>query len=200
MAPILRLLDPTRILQCHRQLYFRSAAKCGRNVYVTHRAELLLHGKSCVVQVGAHTIVDGTLECYERGHLDIGEHVFIGRSRIYAAYHMRIGNNVLISDGVAIMDSDLHPRDIELRRRQMSGAASGLFPDVYSEVSGAKVEIGDDAWIGFGATVLKGVRIGRGAIIGARTVVTKDVPPLTVVAGFPAAIVGHVEECMTSRS
>jgi acetyltransferase-like isoleucine patch superfamily enzyme len=48
------------------------------------------------------------------------------------------------------------------------------------------VTIEDDAWIGSGAVILPGVRIGRGAVVGANSVVTEDVPPLTVVAGLPA--------------
>ena len=50
--------------------------------------------------------------------------------------------------------------------------------------------IGDDVWIGYGATVLKGVTVGRGAIIGARSVVTVDVPDFTIVAGVPARVMG----------
>ena len=48
------------------------------------------------------------------------------------------------------------------------------------------IEIGNDVWIGYEAVVLSGVKIGDGAIIGARAVVTKDVPPYTIVGGVPA--------------
>jgi maltose O-acetyltransferase len=48
------------------------------------------------------------------------------------------------------------------------------------------VTIEDDAWIGAGAVILPGIRIGKGAVVGANSVVTRDVPPLTVVAGLPA--------------
>jgi acetyltransferase-like isoleucine patch superfamily enzyme len=51
--------------------------------------------------------------------------------------------------------------------------------------------IEDDAWVGFGATILAGVRIGRGAIIGAGSVVTKNVPPYEVHAGVPANKIGE---------
>ncbi len=52
------------------------------------------------------------------------------------------------------------------------------------------MEVGDDVWVGFGAIVLSGVRIGRGAIIAAGSVVTKDVEPYAIVAGNPAVKVG----------
>jgi len=55
----------------------------------------------------------------------------------------------------------------------------------------APIEIAEDAWIGAGATILGGVRIGRGAIVAAGAVVTKDVPEYVVVAGVPAVIVRH---------
>jgi acetyltransferase-like isoleucine patch superfamily enzyme len=55
------------------------------------------------------------------------------------------------------------------------------------------VIIDDDAWIGAGALVLKGVHIGRGAIVAAHSVVTKDVPPFVLVAGSPARVVRKLE-------
>jgi acetyltransferase-like isoleucine patch superfamily enzyme len=51
------------------------------------------------------------------------------------------------------------------------------------------VTIGDDAWIGAGALVLKGVSIGTCAVVGAGAVVTRDVPAATIVAGNPAAVI-----------
>ena len=57
-----------------------------------------------------------------------------------------------------------------------------------------QVVIEDDAWIGFKSSVLKGVTIGRGAIIAAGSVVTKDVPPFTLVAGNPAKVIRELSE------
>jgi acetyltransferase-like isoleucine patch superfamily enzyme len=57
------------------------------------------------------------------------------------------------------------------------------------DIESAKVIIEDDAWIGLKTTILKGVRIGRGAVVGANSVVTKDAPPFTLVAGNPARVV-----------
>lgn len=53
------------------------------------------------------------------------------------------------------------------------------------------VVIGNDVWIGYGATIMSGVSIGDGAVIGARSVVTKDVPPYAIVAGNPGVVVKH---------
>ena len=62
------------------------------------------------------------------------------------------------------------------------------------DVPKAPIVIEDDAWIGFNASVMKGVRIGRGAIVAAGAVVTRDVAPFTVVAGIPAAVIGTSKE------
>ena len=56
------------------------------------------------------------------------------------------------------------------------------------------MRIGDDAWIGFNATILKGVKIGRGAIVAAGSVVVKDVPDNAIVAGNPAKVIWHYED------
>jgi galactoside O-acetyltransferase len=53
----------------------------------------------------------------------------------------------------------------------------------------APVEVDDDVWLGAGAVVLPGVHIGRGAVVGAGAVVTRDVPPFSIVAGVPARVV-----------
>jgi galactoside O-acetyltransferase len=58
----------------------------------------------------------------------------------------------------------------------------------WSNVHHAPIVIRDKAWIGFGAIVLKGVTIGEGAVVGAGSVVTKDVPDWTVVGGNPAQV------------
>lgn len=55
------------------------------------------------------------------------------------------------------------------------------------------IVIEDKVWIGIGATVLPGVRIGYGAIVGANSVVTHDVPPMTVVGGNPARFIKEIK-------
>lgn len=186
---LLRVVDPLRVVALHRRIQLLMGAECGRGLVVTHRAELLLHGPAPCVTIGDHVILDGSLECYGAGTLTIGNHVFIGRSRVYAAHSVHIGDYALVSDGVCIMDSDLHPLSAERRREIADATARRVFPDVYEGVAGAPVEIEPDVWIGYGAAVLKGVRVGRGAIVAAGAVITRDVPPWTVVAGAPATVI-----------
>ena len=85
-----------------------------------------------------------------------------------------IGARVSIAPRVTIVTSS-HPNDSRIR--------------TVAPVAKGPVHIEDDAWIGTGAVILPGVRIGRGAVVGANAVVTRDVPPLTIVAGHPAEAV-----------
>ncbi len=66
-------------------------------------------------------------------------------------------------------------------------------PDNRSATYGRPIEIADKVWIGINSTILPGVKIGYGAIIGAQSVVTRDVPPMTIVAGNPARIIKKIE-------
>ena len=66
-------------------------------------------------------------------------------------------------------------------------------PDNRSATYGRPIIIEDKVWIGINSTILPGVRIGYGSIVGAQSVVTKDVPPMTVVAGNPARIIKKIE-------
>jgi acetyltransferase-like isoleucine patch superfamily enzyme len=90
---------------------------------------------------------------------------------------------------VTIADCDFHPRDPELRKQDAIANAPhgdrGQRPPLVSR----PVVIEDDVWIGIGAIVLKGVRIGKAARIGAGAIVTTNVPPGATVVGNPAHVV-----------
>ena len=99
---------------------------------------------------------------------------FINRdSKIYCFNKISIGNNVAISEDVLIRDSDSHKILIDNKE------------NIYT----APIIIGDNVWIGAKATILKGVKIGDGAVVAAGSVVTRDVPSNCIVAGVPAKII-----------
>jgi acetyltransferase-like isoleucine patch superfamily enzyme len=157
-----------------------------------HARILNLLGDPGAIEVGDHTHIEGELQVFwYSGRIRIGKWCYIGAgSRIWSKNSVIIGDDVLISHMVDIHDSNGHPRSAELRSRearQQLSIGTGLKE---SALESAPVVIEDRAWIGFKATVLKGVRIGEGAIIAAGSVVTKNVDPFTIVAGIPAAFVG----------
>ena len=123
------------------------------------------------------------MECYSRGKLSVGAGTYIGRSRIFCAHSVVIGNGVYISDFVVIFDSNLHPVSGSRRREDLRAWLAGKFPDVYTGIPFSAVTIGDLAWIGASCVIGKGVVVGEGAIVGAGSVLVRDVAPYTIVAG-----------------
>lgn len=111
-------------------------------------------------------------------NLEIGNNSGIGiASRIYG--RVSIGDNVLMGPEVIILTSGHRYENADVLIRNQ-----GRLPE-------KPVYIGNDVWIGARAIILPGVRIEDGAVIGAGAVVTKDVPPYTVVGGVPAEVIKH---------
>lgn len=110
----------------------------------------------------------------------IGDDVGISGASICSACSVTIGDRVMLGADVVVTDTDFHPVHTVPRRYVREGVAS------------APVVIEDDVFVGMRAIVLKGVRIGAGSVVAAGTIVTSDVPPLSIVAGRPARVVGVV--------
>jgi acetyltransferase-like isoleucine patch superfamily enzyme len=123
----------------------------------------------------AHPVVLRTLRA--GAVLDIGRGTGISGGSFCAAVSVRIGERCLIGADVLVADTDFH--SIDPGQRQMGREHAGCSP----------VHIGDDVFIGARAVILKGVRIGNGATVGAGAVVTRSVPAFAIVAGNPATIV-----------
>lgn len=108
----------------------------------------------------------------------VGDNVGISGSTICARNKIVIGNNVLIGSGCLITDSDAHPIDWKNRREGDS-----------NNIKCAPVIIGNDVFVGARSIILKGVEIGDRAVVGAGSVVTRNVPANSIVAGNPAVVV-----------
>lgn len=141
-----------------------------------------LQGKRELIRIGKQTNIQGELLVMEQsGEIQIGDFCYIGSgSRIWAGEKVVIGNRVLISHNVNIQDNNAHPLDAAERHNDFLHifCKGPIQPNDYRA---AAITIGDDVWIGFNVTILKGVTIGDGAIIGACSLITKDVPPYAVV-------------------
>jgi acetyltransferase-like isoleucine patch superfamily enzyme len=119
-----------------------------------------------------------------RPRLVVGDDTYLGHRLIISADdEVAIGAHVHVADDVYICGYDAHPMDPVARRSQPG-------PIDYSGAS--RIVIEDDAWICQGSILLKGVRVGKGAVVGAHAVVTKDVPAGAIVAGNPAKVIGRV--------
>lgn len=124
----------------------------------------------------------------EGGRMEVGDDCVLVGPQFLCGERITIGDRVVLSYNVSIADSDFHPHGLEARRRD----AEAISPSGHGHrplLTTAPVEIGDDARVGIGAVVLKGVRIGRGATVDAGAVVTADVPDGATVAGNPGRLV-----------
>lgn len=122
------------------------------------------------------------------GIVTVGDDTTLAGAVFMCAERIEIGKRVTVSYNVTIADSDFHPRDPELRKQDAIANAPGGNKENRPPLHCRPVIIEDDVWIGIGAIVLKGVRIGRGARISAGAVVTTDVPAGANVSGNPARI------------
>jgi acetyltransferase-like isoleucine patch superfamily enzyme len=118
------------------------------------------------------------LGTWSRGKITVGNNSYIGRWSIILAYEsVSIGNDCLIAPGCHITDVNHGTASGELMRKQ--------------PLVSKPIRIGNNVWIGAGCSILPGVTIGDGAVVGARAVVTHDVPANAVVAGIPAKIIRY---------
>jgi maltose O-acetyltransferase len=149
-----------------------------------------LHKEPGAIRIGAHSLIRGELLVFfDGGRIEVGEWSFIGPgARVWAQSSVVIGSNVMIAHGVNIHDTNSHPTDWRERERDTQAVLSGTYLQPTQTIS-KPVVIEDNAWIGFNAAVMKGVRVGRGAIVAAHAIVTRDVPAFSIVAGNPASVI-----------
>lgn len=151
-----------------------------------------LSGNPQLIRVGANSVIKGQLLIFAHaGQIEMGKDCYLGeRSYIWSADSIKIGDRVLISHNVNIHDTNSHSLDSVLRHQHFLKIMSQGHPVVNDvDIKSKEVVIEDDVWIGFNSTILKGVRIGKGSIIAACSVVTKDVPEFSIVAGNPAEVI-----------
>ena len=175
---------------CKKDIVFSE----GVRFTMTAKVENISKNKNNII-IGVKTFIEGRLMVFNYGgKITIGDYVYVGTgSNIWSGESVAIGNHVLISHNVNIIDTNSHELDfIERAERYVSLLKNGHPKDKTSIITG-RIIIEDYAWISFGATILKNVRIGEGAIVAACAVVTKDVPPFTVVAGNPAVVVKNLK-------
>ena len=136
-------------------------------------------GERSRIRIASGSCVKGQLLVFGHGgSIRVGKDCFIGElTHVWSAADITIGDRVLIAHGVEIHDSTAHSMDAEERHRHFRAILEGGHPtDPPPGLCASKVVIEDDVWISFGCIILRGVRIGRGAVIAAGSIVTRDVP------------------------
>lgn len=118
----------------------------------------------------------------------VGDRCFIAAgTMVVAAERVEIGNDVLIGESCYISDNDGHSLEMETRRHDIPNRINGF--KSWDGIGIAPVVVESNVWIAPRCIILKGVTIGRGAVIGAGSVVTKDVPAMCLAAGNPARVI-----------
>ena len=132
-------------------------------------------------------IGDGTkIRCHQ-GEVIVGQKTVLGQECTISAYrNVRIGEQCVVADRAMFIDFDHGIVEVD-RPIRLQG--------IYMR----DVNVGSNVWIGYGACVLRGVRVGDNSIIGTNSVVTKDVPANAVVAGVPAKVIRMRETPKTLR-
>ena len=150
-------------------------------------------GRRGAISIGGNSWVAGELLVFAHaGRIRIGEYCYVGNhTRVWSALDVTIGNRVFLAHGVNIHDNDSHSTSATERHRHFRNLVTHEGEPFVEDFACAPVVIEDDAWIGFNSTILKGLRVGRGAIVGACSLITNDVAPFTVVGGNPAVVIGE---------
>ena len=138
------------------------------NVHLMRFPKNISLGDSMVIKSGARLCA-----CNAQAQISIGENTTVGyHTYMFASEKITIGDNCLIAPFVYLVDSDHSIAKDQLINQQTNQTAA--------------IEIGNDVWIGTGAKILKGVRVGDGAVIAAGALVKDDVAPYAIVGGIPA--------------
>lgn len=112
------------------------------------------------------------------GEVVLGHGSFVGPCSVLQGPRLMIGSQVMLGGGVKIYSSNHVYEDVLRPMKEQGETSKGI-------------EIADDVWIGAGAVILDGVRLGRGCIVGGGAVVTRDIPEFAVAVGNPARIIKH---------
>ncbi|KAJ9251265.1 hypothetical protein DTO027B5_8192 [Paecilomyces variotii] len=143
-----------------------------------NRREKML--RTIIGEVGEQPVIEPPFNFQYGSNIALGDKFYANVNlRIHDSGFVTIGNRVLIAPNVTIL-TESHDKDVQSRRDGVVYARS--------------VTIGDDCWIGSGATILPGVTIGKGTTIGAGSLVTKDIPPFSVAWGVPARVIHGVDD------
>lgn len=158
------LVAALRRLATYTRLKSRAVTRCGQDIHV---------GK-------------GT-RFWAPVSVEIGDHVYIGK-HVHIEANTTIGDYCLIANRVAFVgrrDHDFRVVGVPVRFSPWIGSQRKISPH-----RNERAVIEADVWVGYGTIILTGVTVGRGAVIAAGSIVTRDIPPYKIAAGVPAMVIG----------
>jgi len=162
------------------RLYYPKKFKCPSLSMIGKKTGIHIF-KNGSITCKERIIVDDQVMLFAKGDLTIGKKFGINRySRIVVHEKITIGDHVTIGQMVSILDHDHH---YEMNQGTL----------VLNDYKTAPIKIGNNVWIGDKCTILKGVTIGDNVVIGAHTLVRRDVPSRVVVGGNPCKILKEIE-------
>ncbi len=180
-----------------RRIFGRATCYMEKGSKITRKGRILnASGNSDRIRIKRCSIIQGELFVFGHGgYIEVGEWCFIGEgARIWSSCDISIGDRVMISHNVNIFDNRTHHISSSLRHKQFKAIVTKGHPSSDMDLGEKPVRICTDAWLGANSIVLRGVTIGVGSIVAAGSVVTKDVPPFTIVAGNPARVIRTLAE------
>ena len=167
------------VLNRHSQVSIAATAK------INYRG-IARHPPSRFV-IGDGSIFEGKIASSKEGSVvKIGSNTFVGNSTLVCANKIEIGDDVLISWGCTIIDNDSHSLEWADRMHDVREWYFGR--KNWRQIKIAPIMIMNNAWIGFNSIIIRGVKIVEGSVVGCGSVVTRDVPNYTIVAGNPARV------------
>lgn len=160
--------------------FHTSSVRIGKNTSLGQRLTITSIGGGNTVVIGNNCNLNKKNSIFVQGNnnvIKLGDNIIFDQNVLLVAAEgtsLSIGNDCLFANGVQIRTSDQHP----------------IFDEAGVRINpSADVELGNHVWVGASVMICKGVKIGDGSVIGARSFVTKDVPPYTIAAGVPAKVV-----------
>ncbi len=170
-----------------------NGVKCGRGVKVYGIPRIENKGR---ITLGNNMRLNSALCTYNSGNLEgpvllrtskegsitTGDEVYLNGTAIISEISVTLGSRIMIGANTVIMDTNTHNVPWENRLRR------------WDKIVRKPVRVEDDVWIGASCFIMKGVTVGKGSIIAAGSIVSKDVEPFSIYAGNPAVFVKKIDE------
>lgn len=152
----------------------------GNDVTIRSGARIRRIGLNSTITFDDHVFIESgaDIRTYQDSCVKLGSHSRVGPYTCISGGNVTIGNDCLIASHCSIYANNHIFTDPDLKIREQGSSREGI-------------HIEDDCWIGSGARIVDGITIGKGSVIGAGAVVTKDIPPYSIAVGVPARVVGQ---------